>query len=436
MCSSSQQEDEDLKERHVSVPDILRSWAAASPQEVMLQSSELPQRETQVLPHQAEAEKEEEQTPAEEAPVADGAADEDDEAQGDVGVTEADALFKILKLPVSLEELLSESIRENQPSASMEEESREELLRSFQQPQKLLHNQTNPQAESSEVTAYQSFVDSFHMRRMNESIWSVESLAPFVPSKESLQQSGLFEPRVLAESTEQEENHGAVRLNSALKASTERRRSLRFSSSDSLLLSDNMIVFSTPALQQSGSQEQRMESEGERGESVKEQSSTPSENPSSAPPPRLQRRIILSPPTREEADEDRSSEPEAPQSPNQESLTPPEQEKSSSEQEQTLLMSTAEEEEKPSPPSRLILKDGEDGKSEDGAGESAEVRESQLSVPAAQQTTAASPSRGNLVDSGVQCGLMEQHQCVCEKSSYGPNKRQQLKYQGQFFHHH
>ncbi|XP_074544932.1 uncharacterized protein LOC141804417 [Halichoeres trimaculatus] len=415
------------------------SWRGTSPQEVMLQKSEvLQKKDQQLLSHDAEVEKDksEPRSPLEDGPVV---ADDDDD-KGDLSPKDTETLFKIIKLPLTLQDLLSESIRDNEPSASVKQPSREDLLQSFNQPQRLLHNQTdgetNPQADTSETTAYQMYVDSFHMKRkLNESIWSVESLAPFVPNKESLQQSSIFEPKAIAELSEQDENDGPGMLtdNSVVKPSKERRRSLRFSSSDSLLMSDNLIVFSTPAVEQSRSQKQTMDNESgvcDRRESLKDQTSTPSEKTALASPPQLQRRIILSPPTREEADKPRSSEPEAPQSPNQETFTLREQkEKSprSSEQEETLLMNSAEEEDM-SPPCQLIHGDVGDRKSDDGSGENAEVRDVQLSVPGVHQTTAVSPSRGNLVDCGVQCGVMEEQQCMCEKSSYGPNKRNLFKY--------
>ena len=42
---------------------------------------------------------------------------------------------------------------------------------------------------------------------MNESLWSVESLAPFVPTRDWLEQNGLFEPEV-HEITEEPETAG------------------------------------------------------------------------------------------------------------------------------------------------------------------------------------------------------------------------------------
>lgn len=433
--SSSQKEDEAVKERRVSIPDILMSWVGTSPQEVMLQKSVALQKKDQLLSQDAEVEKEksEHQSPAEDSPVvAEEAADDD---EGTLSLKDTETLFKILKLPLILQDLLSESIRDNEPSASVEQPSRDDLLQSFNQSQRLHHNEqdseTTSHTDTSEIPAYHISVDSFQMaRKLNESIWSVESLAPFFPNK-SLLQSSIFEPKAIAEVTERDENDELVMLhdNSVVKPSKERRRSLRFSSSDSLLMPDNLMIFSTPAVEQSRSQKQtKNESKVCEKNSPKGQSTTSSEN-ALASPPQLQRQIILSPPTREEADEPRSSEPEAPQSPNQETFTLPEQkEKSprSSEQEETLLNSA--EEESMSPPYQLIHTDGEDRKSDDGAGENCEVRDTQLSVPVAHQTMAVSPSRENMVDFGVQCGVMDEQQCICEKSGYGPNKKHLFKY--------
>ncbi|XP_034558303.1 histone acetyltransferase KAT6A-like [Notolabrus celidotus] len=532
VCSSSQQEDEVTKDRRVSVPDILMSWMDGSTQEVMRRKSEkvLPQKDQQLHSHEAEVQRDKSahQSPAGNSPVVADRADDDDDddedgdggAKGALSPKDTEALIKILRRPVSLQELLSESNRESEPSVLVSQTSRDDLLQSFDRPQRLPDNESNPQADTSDITAYQMLVDSFHMKRkMNESVWSVESLAPFIPHKDWWQQSSVLEPKVIFETAEQDENDGLLILNdnSVVKTCKERRRSLRFSSSDSVLMSDNFLVFSTPAVQQSRSQRPEMESESdasEMGESQRHQSMTLTEHVPLTSPPRLQGRIILSPPTREEPDERRSSEPEANQSPNQESFTvpkekgkssseqeekssseqkekssseqeekssseqeekssseqkekssseqeekssseqeerssleqekspseqeekssPEQEEKSSSEQEEkssseqeekTLLLNSAEE--KMSPPCQLVLKDGADRKSDDGAEEDSEVsrlKNGQLSVPAANQTTAdVSPSRGHLVDTGVQC-----HMWTCEQSCCAPNKMHHFKH--------
>ncbi|CAJ1087239.1 histone acetyltransferase KAT6A-like [Xyrichtys novacula] len=427
VCSSSQQEDPTIPERRVSVPDILLSWRGGTPQGLMLKTSDkvLPMNDQQLLSDEARVEKDEsvQQSPAETSPVkSDRAALNNDEDEGTQSLQDTDLLFKILRLPLGPQDLLSES----------------DLLHfcdNYQDPD----TETNPHADSSGIPVPQMMVDSFQMKRkMNESLWSVESLAPFIPNKEVLQQSSTFEPEVIAEMVEQDEN-GLLTLNnnSVFKACKERRHSRRISSSDSVPVSDGLLVFSTPAVKQSQSQKLRTENEtdvSETKESQHGQSTTPSAKVPSASSPQLQSRIILSPPTREEADRSRSSEPEADPSPNQESsLVVEQKEKSpcSSEQGETLLLNSAEEE-KMSPPCQLLLKDEVHRKSDDGAGDISEVgppKTQHLSVPGTVQMMAdVSPSKGHLVDCGVQCSVMEDHKCPCdERSRCGPYKRHHLK---------
>nr|XP_029138300.1 uncharacterized protein LOC114921857 [Labrus bergylta] len=161
---------------------------------------------------------------------------------------------------------------------------------------------------------------------------------------------------------------------------------------------------------------------------MRPQSTTPSEKVPSASPPQWQSVVNVSSPPKDKADENRSSEPEANQSPNQECFLVTEQtERSprSREQEKPLPSNSAEEEKTLC---QLIPQHGADVEVEERAcvnAEESKRRNQQLCVPEVEHTTAAvSPSKGHLVDCGVQCSELTDRKCPCEsQSSTEPNKR-------------
>ncbi|XP_060896568.1 uncharacterized protein LOC132975800 [Labrus mixtus] len=429
VCSSSQQDDDVIKERRESVPDIIMSWA--TPRTTMLKPSDklLPENEQQQPSCEAENEKSAEQRGAvtKSAPVVSDTAADNTEAL--LTSQDSEPLFKILRLPGTLHKLLSEAKR------VVELPSTDELLLSLNQSERLPdnepENETTPHSHSTELIPYQMSSNSFQMKRkLNESVWSVESLPSFIPNKEWLQQNGVFEPDVIVEMIEQEDDGGPLTQNEHLRSQKDRRRSRRFSSSDSVLMSDSWLLFSTPA--EKLSQSKKTETEGgmdspEGREQKRDQSTTPSEKVPSASPPRWQSALNVSSPPKENADENRSSEPEANQSPNQECFLVTEQtERSprSREQEKPLPTNSAEEEKTLC---QLIPQHGADVEVEERAcvnAEESERRDQQLCVPEVEHTTAAvSPSKGHLVDCGVQCSELTDRKCPCEESSTEPNKR-------------
>ncbi|XP_061746591.1 uncharacterized protein LOC133545218 isoform X2 [Nerophis ophidion] len=131
-------------------------------------------------------------------------------------------------------------------------------------------------------------------RTMNESVWSVESLTPFVPNKEWILQNGVFSP----EMTEYPEQDGPSTGN---VSKANRKRSLRLSSSDSVPMSGAWLDFSTPAVK-TKTQETQVRAP---------QSTTPSGNYA---PVCL---LMQATPPRGGVAEDGSSEPVADPSPNQ-----------------------------------------------------------------------------------------------------------------------
>lgn len=282
VCSSFQQ-DEVVKERHASISNIQMSWGSGTPQATVLKVADkmLPQND-QLLPSEShtEHEKSVNQSPT--------------DAEGLLVSKDGEHLYKILKLPLS--------------------QSRENA------------NET-----------YKMSTNSFQMRKkVNESVWSVESLPPFIPTKEWLMQNDMFEPEV-TEMVEEADNCGlsTQKDNLVVNTSKESDEPPRFSLCDS----------------------------GTKG-----------------------------------------------------SCSP--------EKEATLLNSPAVE--KMLPTGLLIVQNGVDVETEDGICE-------QLCGPMADLKMAeVSPSKGHLVDCGIQCNELQELKCLCEemKRNMGPNRRHPFRVSG------
>ncbi|TMS09522.1 hypothetical protein E3U43_002181 [Larimichthys crocea] len=436
VCSSSQQEDEAVKERRVSVPDILMSWGDATPQATRLKiADKLGQNDLELPSYETEVEREksvnQNATEAKNGPVV-------ADVENAVNSKDSEALFKILKLPSALHELLSESIKENESlglvgSTRQCLPSRDDLQRSINESYKLPEdeqengNETNLHEDTSEIIPYQMSKNNFQIKKkMNESVWSVESLAPFIPTKELSLQRGMFEPEIIIEMTEEAENGRPSTQNDNLivKSTTERRQSRRFSSPDSIPISDNWLIYSTPAEKQRQSEKPEMQSENDASEMTgpkQDQSMAPLEKIPLDSLTYLQSKENLSTPTKQDMNENGSSEPEANQSPNQESLTINEQQEKSPcspEQKESLPLNSATEK-KISSVGPLLLQNGADMCLMDrlcGNEEVSQLGNEQLCVPMADQTIVkVSPSKGHLVDCGIQCtGFL----CPCEKVQY------------------
>ncbi|XP_059197428.1 uncharacterized protein LOC131977960 [Centropristis striata] len=519
VCSSSQQEEEVVKERRVSVPDILMSWGGGTQQETMMKLTEkLPQNDHQVPSYETEVEHEkfvtESPTGTRNGPVV--PEDANGDVQGALNPKDSATLFKVLKLREALADL-TECRRENEhvglvgsvrhclsykdevlhsPNKSHtvpdneqdnvnetnpHEDSTEyteiipnpmflngsqmkkqlnesiwsveslpifmstkehQLHNSVFEPEIIIEtteevengNETYPHEDTTEIVPYpMSLNSSQKKKKMNESVWSVESLPIFIPTKAWFLQNSTFEPEVIVEMMEEVENGGSPTENdNRIVKSCKEKKTRRCSSSDSGPTSNRCLVFSTPTGKQSSPKKPECQSESEASEMRTPkhgQSMAPSEKDLLASPTPLSRRILLSTSTEEDVAENRSSEPEAVQSPNQASLIVNEQKGKSPclpEQEKTLSLNSAPGEEVSSP-SRLTI----DMEAVDGAcrEEVSQLIKGQLGVPMADQTMEVSPLRGNLVDCGVQCTELEET-CVCKemKSSMGPNRRHHFKY--------
>nr|XP_020441147.1 uncharacterized protein LOC109951170 isoform X2 [Monopterus albus] len=304
----------------------------------------------------------------------------------------------------------------------------------------------NPHEDTTELIPYRFSLNSSQMRRkMNESVWSVESLVPFIPPKEWLLHNGMFEPEVTVEEDEhcRHSNHNDRMV---VKARKERRQAIGLSSSGSVPVSDSWLIFSTPAEKQSTPQKPAMESEmdsfemrvPQQGHTITLSGNNPLESPTYQ-----QSKISVSTPPEEDVDENGSSEPEANLSPNQDLLIVSEQREESPgspEQEDTLLLNSADGE-KISPTGQVIVQNDvdtgtEDGTcgTEDGACGSKEVSQlpiEQLCVPVADpKITEVSPSKRHLVDCGIQCNKLQECTCGELKGCIGPNRKYHFKNPG------
>lgn len=419
VCSSSQQEDEVVKEKPLSFPDILMRWGSGTPQEIMQKVTDDRNDQLPSCENEVELEKSVCQSPTEpnnDPVVADNAADDEN-------------VF-------SSEDTLSEPRRKNEPaglvgSIKQSLTFRDELLPSPNKScmfpdEEQEKDETNPLEDPTEIISNKMVLNSCQMtRELNESVWSVESLCPFIPNKDLLLQKSNFEM------TEEAKTGSLPTQNDNLivKYSKERGESRRLSSSDSVLMSDSWLVFSTPAEKPfSPSKRPEMESETDasevRGPKQGHIMVPVKKNPVVSQTPPCE--TILLTLTEEELDENRSSEPEANQSPNQESFIENEQEKSSCSPKESLLLNSAAGE-KVSSSGPLALQNGLDLEVEDGASgnkEASRLKNEQLCVPVSDQRMAeVSPSKGHLVDCGVQCNKLRP---CCE----GQSRRQPFKYSG------
>ena len=451
ICSSSLQEDEVVKARRVSVPDILMSWGGGTPQATMTKMADkLPLNDLQLPSCEIEVahDKSDNQGLTETkngSVVADSADKDDDEDDAEDTVSSKDCatLFKILKLREA-EKRKAESTRENEPVGSVDSvrpclPNKDELLNPLNKSHQLPDNEqedgneSNLHDDTTEIISYPMSFNGCQMKRkMNESIWSVESLAAFIPTKEWLLQNSLFELEI----TEETENGGQSTQNDDLtvKASKERGQTGRCSSFDSVPMSDSWLIYSTPAeklippkkpetLSEADASDMRRPKQG--------QSMAPSERDPLASPTHLQSKLILSTPTEGDVNKNRSSEPEASQSPNQESLIVHEQQEESPcspEQEPILLLNSAAGEEISSLQNGADVEDRACGNQEVG-----QLGNEQLCVPMADQKMAkVSPSKARLVDCGIQCTEFQGLMCLSEemKSSMEPGRKHPFKYPG------
>lgn len=414
VCSSSQREDEVVRERRISVPDILMSWAGSTPQGAILETNNKvpPPTRDQLPSYQIEVEHQKSVvlSPSEK------------QQHGPVEADGVDDTEDLRSKEVALHERLSESRRENEEGLDGSFQTttpQNELLTSLNKSHKFPetdqeNDMTSTQEEATELLPSQLSLSSMK-RKLNESVWSVESLAPFIPTKEWLIQNGLFEK--IVEMTEAEKQELLTQNDNMMVQDT--RPGRRISSSDSVPLSDSWLVFSTPA--------KKLNMEVcSSGPSKQGQSAAPSGNYPSHLSALLQSEIVSTPP-KEETGDVRSSEPVAIQSPNQEpsAVTKLQMECPRSPDQEETVSSTSAAVEKNSSTGQPTLHTTADMKTGGG------VCDNQLCVPAPdQKMDEVSPSKRHLVDFGIQCSNLQEVKCQCGgvKGNVGPSGKP-LKYQ-------
>lgn len=367
VCTSSQCEDDAAKERRTSVPDILMG-GGGTPQAPLqdMAGDVLPQNEEKLLscPTPVEHEKSDPSpTETENEPMVAGVS-----CTGNTGETPGELFMHLRREDDSVSQ--QNSLNKSLNALDSQEADGD----------KCPHEDTPAVIQTS-------------LRKMNESVWSVESLAAFIPSKEWLMQN-VFEPEMIVETIKEVDNDRLSNPNDMMdKASQDTSQNLKMCPSDSWL------GFSTPAQRINPGENRTAESEFDvsdmRGP-LNQEVAPSHKDPSSF----LQRNILL--PEEDDVAELRSSEPVALESPNQECPLVPKQQlerPSSPDREEIVPSNSAAEQRNVS--CQQTLKNLEDMKA---ANEAQGGKCPQLCVPD-QDTDQVSPSKGHLVDCGVQCNM-------------------------------
>lgn len=359
VCSSSQQEDEVIKERRVSFPDILMSWGGGTPKEVIqkIPDKVFDQHENQ-LPRR-ETDKEQEKSGCKSPSAANCSV-----VLENSDVDDSENVLWSQKLPAEL--------RGNEPLEFSDSGRRHfptnDLLPSRNVSTEREKDETILSIDPTEIISHQMLSGSSRMKgRMNESVWSVESLPPFVPPQELIFQKNYVDSEIIIETTEETENEKEATKHDDLGDESRKRRLefYRISSSDSVPASTSWLDFTTPA--------QRVVSLSKQPEKEAE---PPGPKPGQVISPAAKNPIVLATPppcdvtpTAEEVEHNRSSEPEAHQSPNQEGT----------------VENTEQEQSKRASPASAV------GEAETcGSG-------------GCDLTDGVSPPKGHMVDCGIQC---------------------------------
>lgn len=411
VCSSSQQEEETAKERRSSFPDILMSWAGSTPLDTQPTDLEKVLGQDAKRLQADENQEKREELECKSPKDADAAVD-------------ADQI-----LPVS--DKRADSTRTKMVSAS----SVRQCL-AFADDQAATSNhcpagfdyghegaEENSLEEPTDVIPYEMIFNSCsqNKRKMNESVWSVESLCPFIP-KDWTQRS-VLESEVIIETAEGVKNEGVSSPGGRLVPRL--CKEINQSVTESVPVSDSWLVYDTPSEKMTMSK---------RPEFILEQAQVQEPASNTSPPVQklsVQREDLSLMLRTKEVDEDGSSEPEANRSPNQESAAGCGQRARRSScslhPAESLPLSSTAEDDVPnkqsvkSPVERDVVAAPPTTNTE-GA-----VLPTQLCVPAIEQALVGlSPSKGHFVDCGVQCSKL----LPCAKDCCEEPFRRHLKYSG------
>lgn len=369
VCSSSQQED-DVKERRVSFPDILMSWGGGTPQAPIhkIHDEDFDQDENQ-LPFYKNVEEQEKSVCRSPTATDSSVVLENTDVDDDSANVLCSQEFLMESRRNGLLEL-GDSGKQSCPSKG--------LLYSLNMSEREKDEMNLPE-EPTDMISYQMLLSSCQKKgRMNESVWSVESLPPFVPPKELIRQKKKVE--IIIEMSEESANKGATKHDNSVDASSKEKTEFhRISSSDSVSVSSDFIPPSQRAVCLSKKPEMETEPAGTRAKQKPDQVS-PAGKTLGSP--------TLSPCdttfTAKEVAENRSAEPEATQSPNQE----------------VTIKNTEQEHPKHTLPvsvdCEVILQTGANV-------ETITRGEERCCLMSRQRTDCVSPSKGQLVDCGIQC---------------------------------
>lgn len=235
VCNSSDKEDDVTKERRLSFPDMLMS---GTPQVMMLECSDklLPMTKGPLPAEHVELAKEIDCNNL----ATNGKTFEEDDAV--FSLIQSEVVGKILRLPF-FHEMQSMSNTENDPAVLVDSivahiHSRNGMSQNTpidapNQFQKVPDYELAYDEDSAllEATMQENVLSHFQFRRkINESIWSVESLPPYVPPQDWLMQPELLDPEVIiGEILEDVQKSGPAMQKCNPTSHTSKRLSRRFS---------------------------------------------------------------------------------------------------------------------------------------------------------------------------------------------------------------
>lgn len=351
VCSSSQQED-DIKERRVSFPDILMSWGGGTPQAPIqeIHDKDFDQNENQ-LPFYKNVEEQEKSVCGSPTATDSSVLLENTDVDDDSANILCSREFPMESRRNGRLELC-DSGKQSCPS--------KDLLYSLNVSNEQEKDEMNLSEEPTDMISYQTLLSSCRKKgKLNESVWSVESLPPFVPPKELIRQKKNVE--IIIEMSEESANKEATK------------------SSGSVPVSSGLISPSQKTVCLSKKPEMETEPTGTRAKQKPDQVS-PEGKALGSP--------TLSPcdvtPTAKDVEENRPAQPEATQSPNQEVTI---KNTGQGHPKHTLPVSVEVE---------VIHQKGANV-------ETLACGEETCCLMSRQRTDCVSPSKGQLVDCGIQC---------------------------------
>lgn len=401
VCSSSQQEDETSKGRRSSFPDILMSWGGSTPLATRLADSEkeLGQDAKRLQPDEKEKrDKLDCQSPG-----------------------EADA-YQILsvsdKRPDSTRtKMFASSVRQCLAFADEQATTSDQCLAGSD----CGHGGAEGNSlEPTEVIPYEMIFNSCSQmkRKLNESVWSVESLCPFIP-KDWTQHRSILESELVIETTEDVQNEGVSSPSGKLVPRPCREKSE--SARESVPVSDSWLWYDTP------SEKMTKRPDFHEPAQVQEPAATTSPAVQNLS---LQREDLLSLLRTKEVDEDGSSEVMASGSPNQESAAgsgQPARSSGSLHPAGSLPLSSTVEGNIPSKQRVQSPVERDEVAAAPTANTEGAVLLPELCVPGTERgLVGLSPSKGHFVDCGVQCSKL----LPCAKDCCEEPFRKHLRYTG------